>query len=189
MISSRWLIGLSALVVFLGASWASSVRNPYSDGTWQSHLDAAALAEEEGRIDDAERALLEALREVEKPGGTPMDRAFTVEALADLYLRAGRGEDAEGYYLRATELWERLLGPEQPRVGIPVHNLAVVYLGDCRVDEALPLIARVVGLWERTLGPEHPDRVGAIRSEANGLRRCGREDEAAKLEALLPPPL
>jgi tetratricopeptide (TPR) repeat protein len=182
----RVRIGVGLLTVLVAASGASGARNPYSDGQWQSHLDAAALAEEEGRIDDAERSLLEALREVEKPDGARMDLAFTVEALADFYRRAGRPADAETNYLRATELWERLLGSGQPRVGIPLHNLAVVYLEDCRVDEALPLISRVVQLWGRTLGAEHPERLGAIRSEANGLRKCGREGDAAELEALLP---
>ena len=112
----------------------------------------------------------------------------SVEALADFYHRVGRRQDAETQYLRSAKLWEELLGPDQPRIGITVHNLAVVYLEDCRVEEALPLIARVVGLWERTLGPDHPDRLAAIRSEANGLRSCGRLDEAAELEVLLDRP-
>jgi tetratricopeptide (TPR) repeat protein len=148
-------------------------------------MDAAALAEAEGRPEDAESSLLEALREAEEPGGARMNLAFSVEALAELYHRAGRRDEAETFYLRSVELWVELLGPEQPRVGIPIHNLAVLNLEDCRVDDALPLIARVVELWERTLGADHPDRVTAIRSEANGLRSCGRDEEAAELESLL----
>ena len=109
----------------------------------------------------------------------------SVEALAELYHRADRRDEAEAFYLRSVSLWEELLGPEQPRIGIPIHNLAVLHLEDCRVDEALPLIARVVELWERTLGADHAERVNAIRSEANGLRSCGRDEEAAELESLL----
>jgi len=180
-------ISLVLLAVGVCGSSPSVGKSSAGYGPWQAHLDAASIAEEEGRIDEAERSLLDALAEAEKPGGARMDVAVTVEALADFYHRVGRRTDAETWYLRSAKLWEELLGPGQPRIGITVHNLAVVYLEDCRVDDALPLISRVVSLWDRTLGPSHPDRIAAIRSEANGLRQCGRGDQAAALEALLGP--
>jgi tetratricopeptide (TPR) repeat protein len=182
---------VTCLLTFAVVVWgtqASASKGTAEYGAWQAHLDSATLAEADGRTEDAERFLLDALEEAEKPGRPRMDLAVSVEALADFYHRVGRLADSETHYLRAASLWEELLGPDQPRVGITVHNLAVVYLEDCRVDEALPLIARVVGLWERTLGADHPDRIAAIRSEANGLRSCGRVDEAARLEVLLEPP-
>jgi len=182
------VICLLALVLAVCATRASGAGSSAGDGAWQAYMDAAALADVEGRLEDAERSLLAALREVEKPGGARMRLAFNVEALAELYHRAGRRDDAEAFYLRSVELWEELLGPAQPRIGIPIHNLAVLNLEDCQVDEALPLIARVMKLWERTLRADHPDRVAAIRSEANGLRRCGRDDEATELESRLKPP-
>jgi tetratricopeptide (TPR) repeat protein len=182
-------VGICLLVVALGfcATQALAATGSARYGPWQAHMDAASLAESDGLLEDAERSLLEAIREAEKPGGSRMDLAVSVEALADFYHRADRRTDAEAQYLRSAKLWEELLGPDQPRIGITVHNLAVVYLEDCRVDEALPLIDRVLGLWERTLGPDHPDRLAAIRSEANGLRSCGRLDEAEELEGMLEP--
>jgi tetratricopeptide (TPR) repeat protein len=182
------VIGLFALAAVVCATQASGATSSSGDGAWQAYMDAAALADAEGRPEDAESSLLEALREAEEPGGARMHLAFSVEALAELYHRADRRDEAETFYLRSVSLWEELLGPEQPRIGIPIHNLAVLHLQDCRVDEALPLIARVVELWERTLGADHPDRVNAIRSEANGLRSCSRDEEAAELEGLLKPP-
>jgi len=179
------VIGLFALALVVCANQASGATSSAGDGAWQAYMDAASLADAEGRPEDAESSLLEALREAEHPGSARMHLAFSVEALAEHYHRAGRRDEAEAFYLRSVELWEELLGPEQPRIGIPIHNLAVLNLKDCRVDEALPLIARVVELWERTLGTDHPDRVTAIRSEANGLRSCGRDEEATELESLL----
>lgn len=185
MMRCRAAICLLTVAVALGGTPTAASKGATDYGAWQAHLDTASLAEADGRFEDAERSLLDALEEVEKPGRARMDLAVTVEALADFYHRVGRRTDSETHYLRAAKLWEELLGPDQPRVGITMHNLAVVYLEDCRVEQALPLIARVLELWERTLGRDHSDRVAAIRSEANGLRSCGRDDEATRLEALL----
>jgi tetratricopeptide (TPR) repeat protein len=156
------------------------------EAAWQARIDASRDAEDEGRVPEAERELREALREAERPGAARMLVARSLEELADFYHRQGRPTEAEPLYLRSIAAWEEVLGPRQPRVGIPVHNLAVLYLAECRVEEALPLIARVADLWEAALGPSHPDRVTALETEATLLRRCGRGDEASRLDSRMP---
>lgn len=174
-----WLSWLCA-----GFLWAT-IHAPVpcaDEATWQALLDASIAAEREGRVEDAEGLLIDARREAERPGTAPMLLALSIESLGDFYHRSSRPDEAEPLLARSVQLWEEILGPDQPRVGIPVHNLAVLYLEACRVDEALPLIHRVLALWGSTLGAQHADRVSAMRTEATLLRRCGRADEASKLE-------
>ena len=151
--------------------------------SWQTLVDAAVEAESEGRLEQAERMLLSARVEAERPGAARMLQALSIENLADFYYRSARPTDAESLYLQSLEIWQVILGPDQPRIGIPMHNLAVLYLDDCRVDEALPLVEGVLELWESTLGPDHPDRLTAIRTEATLLRRCGCTEQAAAIES------
>ena len=156
------------------------------ESVWQMHMDTARQAEREGRGTDAEASLLAAEHEARRSGSARLLVARSLEALADFYHHTGRHSEAEPLYLRCAQIWEEILGPDQPRVGIPLHNLAVLYLSRCRVAEALPLVHRVLDLWEKTLGPAHPDRVTAIQTEATLLRRCGRATDAATLEARAP---
>lgn len=156
---------------------------------WLAEMDAAASAWDENRIDDAEDALLRAIELADHAGEpAPMLRVRGIEALADLYRKTSRAEQAESLYLEAIAAWDRLLGPDQPRVGIPLHNLAVLYLVQCRTADALPLIDRQLSLWERTLARARADRSGTIRSQAELLRRCGQQEEAAALLARLAEP-
>jgi len=174
--------GFLAFLVLAGMGMAARA----DESVWQARMDAAERAEREGRSEDAEAFLLAAVREAGRPGSVLL-MARSLEAQADFYERAGRTTEAEPLYVQSVEIWERVLGDGQPRVGIPLHNLAVLRLKQCRVEEALPLIRRVLDLWRETLGPAHPDRLTAIRTEATLLRRCGRADEAEKVDAQAPP--
>jgi tetratricopeptide (TPR) repeat protein len=152
-------------------------------GEWEARIDAGQRAVRDGRLSAAEEAFKKAL-EIAERDAKPIQVARSLESLADLYSAQGRAGEAEPLYLDVIGRWRRILGSDQPRVGIPLHNLAVLYLRDCRIDEALPLVQEVADLWGDTLGARHPDRVAALRSEAALLRRCGRDDHAARLEEL-----
>jgi tetratricopeptide (TPR) repeat protein len=172
----RTIVRLLPLLLWLSVPGARA-------GDWEARIGAGENAVREGRLSAAESAFRQAL-EIAERDAKPIQMARSREALADLYAGQGRADEAEPLYLDAIEHWRRILGSGQPRLGIPLHNLAVLYLRDCRVDEALPLVNEVAGLWTDTLGASHPDRVAALRSEAALLKRCGRDDHAARLEAL-----
>ena len=98
--------------------------------------------------------------------------AFLDAQLAGLRSREERSllfADCGQEYLRAHDLtseaarrsWERLLGPEQPRLATSLQNLAIVYLHLERPDEATPLAARAATIFERSLGVDSPDAVRA----------------------------
>jgi tetratricopeptide (TPR) repeat protein len=57
-------------------------------------------------------------------------------------------------YLEAAELWEKHLGPEQPRLAITLHNLGVVYTGQERFEEARATLRRALAIIEQTLGAD-----------------------------------
>ncbi len=49
--------------------------------------------------------------------------------------------------------------------------------------EAQPLYKRVLAIREKALGPEHPDVAQSLENYSALLRKTGRSDEAAILEA------
>lgn len=183
MAARRIVSGLLWLCAGVLSTASHAPTRGADEATWQALVDASIVAESEGRVEDAEGLLIRARREAERPGTAPMLLARSIEGLGDFYHRSGRTDDAEPLLAQSIELWEEILGPDQPRVGIPAHNLAVLYLERCRVEQALPLIRRALALWGSTLGPQHADRVAAMQTAATLLRGCGRGDEAAKLEA------
>ena len=172
---------LASFMVILVLGLGAAASHP---DAWDRWMSAGETAAREGRGSAAEGAFRNALEEAER-SGRAIRIARSTEALADLYATVGRSAEAEPLYHDVIERWKTILGPNQPRLGIPLHNLAVLYLRECRVDEALPLVTEVAALWEETLGPDHPDRLSALRSEAALLRRCDRPAEAGKLEALV----
>ncbi len=64
-----------------------------------------------------------------------------------------------------------------------LNSLATVYQAQGRYAEAEPLYKRSLAIWEKALGPEHPHVATALESYAALLRKTGRGDEAAKMEA------
>ena len=49
--------------------------------------------------------------------------------------------------------------------------------------EAKPLYERSLAMDEKILGPEHPALAESLKNYAELLRKMGRDDEAAKMEA------
>ncbi len=64
-----------------------------------------------------------------------------------------------------------------------LNNLAGLYETLGNYAEAAPLYRRSLAIWERALGPEHPDVAQNLKNYAALLRKTGRADEAAEMEA------
>ena len=64
-----------------------------------------------------------------------------------------------------------------------LHNLALLYNAQGNYAEAEPLLQRSLTILERALGPEHPDVAQSLENYAALLRKTGRADEAAEMEA------
>ncbi len=109
--------------------------------------------------------------------------------LWETYIAAGAKAYQQGDYTEAEKQWvaavkeaERSAPPDLP-VGVSIMALERVYEAQGRYAEAEPLIKRALAIWEEALGPEHPHVATALENYAALLRKTGRDNEAAKLEA------
>jgi tetratricopeptide (TPR) repeat protein len=81
----------------------------------------------------------------------------------------------------ALAITEKVLGPDNPRVGEVLHNLARVYEAQGRYPEAELLLKRALAITEKALGPDNAD-VGARLNNLAWLYTLeGRYAETAPL--------
>ena len=85
------------------------------------------------------------------------DLGTILNNVALIYRRTGRQKEAEPYYLRALEIYERQLGPDHPDVASVLNNLAVFYTNERRFAEAERTHMRALGIREKAHPPAHPD--------------------------------
>jgi len=115
-------------------------------------VERAEQARGAGRLGEAERLYLEVVGALTDSAGPGMLLARAVDGLGDLCRAQRRFDEAAGYYSRAAELWEPLLGPRQPRLATTLHNLGASYLEADRFDAAETALLRALEIWEGTLG-------------------------------------
>src|ERR1700736_3811072 len=79
---------------------------------WQEYMEQMRVLRQKGAFADAEKAGLAAVAEAEKSGVQDKDLAKSWNNLGTLYFDTGSYADAEKFFNRAVQLWEKLLGPE-----------------------------------------------------------------------------
>lgn len=121
---------------------------------WRAEVEAGEQALTEARWIDAESAFVNVIEQSRAIDDTSMLFARALDGLGDLRRRDERWSDAEALYLEAAGLWEKFLGPNQPRVAITLHNLGVVRIGQGRYEAAQETLRRALAIIERTLGPD-----------------------------------
>ena len=89
--------------------------------------------------------------------------------------------DAESYYLRAIQVYEKSLGSEHQNLATPLINLAHVYLAKGEPQEAEKLYRRVLSIRERELGAENNLTAQTLNDLADTLRQQRRFSEAKPL--------
>jgi tetratricopeptide (TPR) repeat protein len=122
-------------------------------------------------MDDAEILFRSVIEQSAESGDEGLPVARAVDGLADIFREQGRLEEAAGLYERSSAMWERLLGPLQPRLAVTEHNLGAVYLamGDSRRAESRFL--RALAIWEEVYGERSPQAENsrrALRAAAPG---------------------
>ena len=126
---------------------------------WRATLDEAGQAIDAARYERAETLYRALIEEAGADGGLLVTRA--VDGLADLYRGQQRWSEAAPLYDRSVRSWERLLGPDQPRLATSLQNLAIVYLRLDRHDEASSLATRAAGIFERSFGVDSAEAARA----------------------------
>lgn len=147
---------------------------------WREQIAAAEQAANEGRSAEAEalyRAVLEQSAAIDDPG---LLVARAVDGLADLCRRDDRSAEARELYLRSAEMWERLLGPRQPRLAITLHNLGVVETARGEYAAAEPHLLHALSIWEESYGADSAQAENTRRALRALQRRAADADDAAR---------
>jgi tetratricopeptide (TPR) repeat protein len=108
----------------------------------------------------------------------PVLDTWRLSALAEIYDKEGKGDQALESFEQARKLMERTQGTDDPDYGILLNNIGVMLAGHRRFEEALAYYRQGESVWNRTLGREHT-RVGlTLGNEAEALNALHRYDEA-----------
>jgi len=67
--------------------------------------------------------------------------------------------EAEPFYTKALQLYEKILGKEHPHTITSINNLATFYNAQGRYGEAEPFYTKALQLYEKILGKEHPHTI------------------------------
>jgi tetratricopeptide (TPR) repeat protein len=135
-------------------------------GDWETHMSAGMTTYEQGRYGEAEAALREAVAAAERFGADDPRVAAGLNALANVYVRDGRSDQAEVLYRRALRIREAALGPNHPDVATIVNNLAGLATLEGRFAEGGALYTRALEIREKALGRDDPSTAVVVRNLA-----------------------
>jgi tetratricopeptide (TPR) repeat protein len=119
------------------------------------------LYEINGRYDEAERSLEQAVSTRERVLGPGPDLVRSLNNLGMVYGDTYQYEKRFACYRRAVGIAEQALGPEHPLVAVGLTNLANVAIQQGGYDEAMRDLGRAIAIDERTR-PNHPDFADAL---------------------------
>src|SRR5271157_5486527 len=106
---------------------------------WQRYRAAGEQALQQGRLKEAESMWIAALAETESFQALDTRKAVTYEGLGEAFYRQGNYPQAQNYCRKLLDLYEAMLGPEHPDVGVTSSNLAMLYHLQHQYAEAEPL--------------------------------------------------
>jgi tetratricopeptide (TPR) repeat protein len=108
--------------------------------------------------------------------------ADSLRAMAGLYMVQGQWDKAEPYLLRAVKGSEVAGGPDDNLTLVAVWGLCDLYDRWGKPEKSQPCWHRATGIMEKTEGMNSPALKDSLMSEANALRKLGRNGEAQTLE-------
>jgi hypothetical protein len=98
-----------------------------------------------------------------------------------LYIANEKYVQAESTCLRAVDVLEGSLGPENDHTAMALNNLASLYMFQGKYFEAHSLCSRALQILEKLFKVNHPNVVCVLKTMAELDRRSGDEAEVAKL--------
>jgi centrosomal protein CEP104 len=147
-----WLLVLCALLGQPGSTPAAE-RAPRVERL-RAQLSSAEQALHEQQWAQAEALFADAVGLAEQLSPSNLLLARAADGLADVKRLQGRADEAIVLYQRAISLWERHLGPQQPRLAVSLHNLGAAYLEQGMQDEARTALERALVIFQSTLGED-----------------------------------
>ena len=106
----------------------------------------------------------------------------SLRAMAGLYELQQQWAKAEPYLVRAVKGSEVAAGPDDNMTLVPLWGLCDLYDRWGKPEKSQPCWHRATGIMEKAEGQNSPALKDSLMSEANALRKLGRNDEAQKLE-------
>ncbi|KAK3939474.1 kinesin light chain, partial [Diplogelasinospora grovesii] len=101
--------------------------------------------------------------------------------VATSYSRLGKYKEAERLHRQALELFEKVLGRENPFTVTNMNNLALTLKSQGKYEEAERLHRQALELFEKVLGRENPFTVNSMNNLALTLKSQGKYEEAEPL--------
>jgi tetratricopeptide (TPR) repeat protein len=143
--------------------------------------ETAFQAFKDGRHDEAEALLLDAVRAAEAPDVDPARLIERLQELASLYRRLYRHTQREETLTRLLALQEATLGEHHPDLAGTLRGLAWE-IGTCgQTERSEALYRRSLAIVESTRRPDHPDVAYSLRVLGVCLFFSDQYDESAEL--------
>jgi tetratricopeptide (TPR) repeat protein len=142
---------------------------------WRAQIERARFEVAEGRADRGEVLFREVVEQADAQEENNLLLARAIDGLAEICSSQERFAEAAALYARAADMWERLLGPRQPRLATTLHNLGLVYRALERREEAEASLRRALAIWNETLGGESAE----ARTTRQAIDSLFREGDAA----------
>lgn len=145
---------------------------------WQTMLLLGDQQRTAHHFEEAEQSYRQALREVEKQGGTFRNQAVCFNRLGLLYRATGQYPQAEHMARRTVDLWEQN-EPQNTQERITARsNVGIVLHSERKYHEAEKVFLDVLEQCEQNLGESHPDTASALNNLAAAYYEQGRLTEA-----------
>ncbi|CAM9197245.1 unnamed protein product [Ectocarpus sp. 4 AP-2014] len=117
----------------------------------------------------------------ERPDQLDLEVAKELHVRAEDLRNQGKYDEAAQFYLRATEIWENILGRDDPLVATALNNRAGLLSSEGKYAEAERLYARAQVIYEKSFGSEHPHVATALNNWALLLSKQDKYWEADPL--------
>lgn len=108
----------------------------------------------------------------------PLNLDTALEALAELYKKAGRTGDAEPLLKRVIQSRGRILGEHHPDLAGPLESLGENFEAANRQREAADVYSRLLEIRERHLPPESPEIITLLEKLGRYYAELGRPADA-----------
>ncbi|MBF0508555.1 MAG: tetratricopeptide repeat protein [Deltaproteobacteria bacterium] len=112
------------------------------------------------------------------PAGSDLIKAAYLNRQGQALLHAGKSPEAEAPLKEAMDIRDRLLKPNDPRIGESLSNLAALDRAQGKYAQAEPLLKRALKIMEQALGPDHPDTAATLTNLARLYEYQGKFTQA-----------
>ena len=147
---------------------------------WQQKYDEGKAALDAQRFMAAEQPLSEAMNIANSFGKADIRYADTCDLLALDYTGQDKYPDAETFFLRALESYQRVKGPNDPKIAMVLNNLGALYALAGKADHSEPLYLRALAILEKYYGATSSELVVDLNALAEYYSDVQRPDDAFK---------